>query len=624
MGLRLRFPVRSAVVLLLLRVATVASRADYPVQSPDAHLDHVVLQLKWLHQFQFAGYYAAISQGYYQKAGLTVELREAVPDRDPTDEVLSGRADFGVGTSELVLSRSQGKPVVVLATIYQHSPLILLARKQPGVDDLQSLRNRPMMIEPLSAELFAYFRDEGIDPKSLHLVPHTFDVRDLIDGKVDAMSAYSTDEPFQLMQAGVDYLTFSPRAGGIDFYGDNLFTTEREIRQHPDRVRAFRDASLRGWEYAMAHQAEIVDVILGKYGHRKSREHLLFEARKTAELVHPELIELGHTNPGRWRRIAETYSDFGMLPKNFSLDGFLYDPNPKANLTWVYWSLAVLGLVAVGATGWALPLAILNRKLVHEVAERRKAEAELRRAKEAAEAASLAKGRYMAVMTHEVRTPLNGIIGLSQLLLGGTLVGEQRENVELIELAAQNLVKISSDVLDYEKIEAGSIELEVIRVPIRRFVREVCELFRHTATVKHLQLAYAVEPEVPQEVATDPTRLRQILANLLSNAVKFTPQEGRVSLRVAAVTGGAAAAGGSGLQLAFEVADNGVGISPQQLARLFKPYAQADASVHRRAGGTGLGLLIALRLADLLGGDLTVRSALGEGSTFTATIGVEP
>jgi signal transduction histidine kinase len=604
--------------LLSVFVAVSASRADVATPTPDAHLDHVVLQLKWLHQFQFAGYYAANSQGYYRLAGLTVELREAVPSRDPTDEVLSGRADFGVGTSELVLSRSQGKPVVVLATIYQHSPLILLARKQPGIEDLQSLRNRPVMIEPLSAELFAYFRDEGIDPKILRLVPHTFDVRDLVEGRVDAMSAYSTDEPFQLMEAGVPFLTFTPRAGGIDFYGDNLFTTEREVRLHPGRVRAFREASLRGWEYALAHQEEIVDVIR-RFSQRKSREHLLFEARKTSELVHPELIELGHMNPGRWRHIAETYSEFGMVPKDFTLDGFLYDPSPKANLAWVYWSLAILGFIAIGATGWAFPLIWLNRRLVHEVTERRRAEGELRRARDEAEASNQAKGRYMAVMTHEVRTPLNGIIGLSQLVLDEPLGGEQRTRVELIELAAQNLVKISSDVLDYEKIGAGRIELEAAQVPVRKFVEDLCEFFRVTAASRQLQLTCAVEPEVPEHVATDPTRLRQILANLLSNAVKFTPEDGRVSLRVSARP---AAAKGSALRLAFEVTDSGIGMSPEQLARLFKPYAQADASVHRRAGGTGLGLLIALRLSELLGGDLTVRSTVGAGSTFTATIGV--
>jgi signal transduction histidine kinase len=281
--------------------------------------------------------------------------------------------------------------------------------------------------------------------------------------------------------------------------------------------------------------------------------------------------------------------------------------------------MAILGIVAIGAVAWAFPLIRLNRKLAHEVAERRRTEGALRRARDEAEAANQAKGRYMAVMTHEVRTPLNGIIGLSQLVLDTPLGGEQRARIELIDLAAQNLVKITSDVLDYEKIEAGGVELEAVQVPIRKFVEDLCEFFRATAASRQLQLTCAVEPEVPEHVATDPTRLRQILANLLSNAVKFTPEDGRVSLRVSACP---PAAKGSALRLAFEVADSGIGISPEQLARLFKPYGQADASVHRRSGGTGLGLLIALRLAELLGGDLTVRSAVGAGSTFTATIAV--
>ena len=374
-----------------------------------AALDHVTLQLKWKHQFQFAGYYAAVAQGYYREAGLEVNLREAEPEHDPVEEVLAGRAEFGVGTSELLLLRGKGRPVVALAVIYQHSPLVLLARKSAGAGDLQALAAQPVMIEPQSAELLAYFKDEGVDPAKLHLVPHTFDVRDLINGRVAAMSAYATDEPFQLRQAGVDYLTFTPRAGGIDFYGDNLFTTEGEIRAHPGRVAAFRQASLRGWEYALAHPEEIADLILRDHGQRKTREALLFEAQQTAQLMHPELIEVGHMNPGRWQHIADTYTEFGMLPAGFSLKGFLYDANPQSDYRWAYWTLGIVSLVAVAALGWALPLLWLNRRL--------------RRSKDSAEAANAVKGYYLAVMAHEVRTPLSGIIGLAHLSFkcGGSL-----------------------------------------------------------------------------------------------------------------------------------------------------------------------------------------------------------
>lgn len=329
-----------------------------------APLDRVTLQLKWTHQFQFAGYYAAIAQGYYREAGLEVVLREAVPGRDPVETVLKGEAEFGVGNSDLLLLRHRGEPVVVLAAIFQHSPLVLLVRAASRVADLQGLHDRELMMLPSeSAELFAYFKFEGIDPAKLRIRTHTMDIEDFIAGRVDGMSAYGTDEPFNLRARGVPFLQFTPRAGGIDFYGDNLFTTERELKLHPGRVRAFRAASLRGWEYALAHPDEILDLILRDYRRKMTREHLQFEAEQTSVLMHPGLIEVGHMNPGRWRHMADTYAEFGMLPRDFSLVGFLYDPDPRPDLRWVYWSLAGAGVLTVAVLGWALPLVRLNRRL---------------------------------------------------------------------------------------------------------------------------------------------------------------------------------------------------------------------------------------------------------------------
>lgn len=300
-------------------------------------LDKVVLQLKWRHQFQFAGYYAAIAQGYYRDAGLEVELREAQPGHDPLDEVVEGNAQYGVGTSNVILARAEGKPVVVLAVIYQHSPFVLLISEDSGFKDIHDLADQPIMMEPDAAELLAYFQSEGVDPKKLHLLPHSFDVQDLLNKKAAAMSAYSTDEPYHMRSAGEEYLVFTPRASGIDFYGDNLFTTEQEIEKHPERVQAFLKASLKGWEYAMAHREEIIDLILRDYNRGKTREQLRFEAEETAKLVHPELIELGYINPGRWRDIARTYEEVGMLPADFSLKGFLYERALRLDLRWLYW-----------------------------------------------------------------------------------------------------------------------------------------------------------------------------------------------------------------------------------------------------------------------------------------------
>lgn len=163
---RRRHPGRALLTGLASWIALGAAGGAVAAEPPSPP-EHVTLQLKWKHQFQFAGYYAAVAQGYYREAGLDVTLREAEPDKDPVEEVLQGRAEFGVGTSELALLRSQGKPVVVLAVIYQHSPLVLLARRADGVGDLQALAGQPVMIEPQSAELFAYFKNEGVDRAKL-------------------------------------------------------------------------------------------------------------------------------------------------------------------------------------------------------------------------------------------------------------------------------------------------------------------------------------------------------------------------------------------------------------------------------------------------------------------------
>lgn len=330
-------------------------------------LAQVTLQLKWKHQFQFAGYYAAIEHGYYREVGLDVTLREAVEGEEPGAAVLDGAADFGIAASDLVLLHSQGQPVVALAPIYQHSPFILLVSADSGVTNLHELAGRQLMLEPHAAELFAYFKFEGVAPERINTVPHRFGPEPLLDGEVAAMSAYSTDEPFLLQQAGVDYLMFNPRAGGIDFYGDTLFTTRNYLAHNPERVRRFLDASFRGWRYALDHPEQIADLILDKYSTRHTREHLLFEAGMTRQLILPDVVEIGYTNPGRWRHIAQTYASLGMMPRDIPLDDFIYRMHAEEAHTWLY----------LTAGGSLIAAALLCAAVVHyyrlSVAVRRQA-----------------------------------------------------------------------------------------------------------------------------------------------------------------------------------------------------------------------------------------------------------
>jgi PAS domain S-box-containing protein len=346
-----------------------------------AGADKVRLQLKWQHQFQFAGYYAAQEQGYYRNAGLEVEILPATPGDDPVRQVIEGKAEFGVGSTDLLLLREQGVPLVVLAVIFQHSPMALMALKGDGIQTIHDLAGRTVMIERGSAELHAYLRREGISADRFTPAPHTFDVRELLSGAVDAMSVYVTDEPFALKQAGRDYLLYSPRAVGIDFYGDNLFTTEDLLRRQPELVKRFREASLKGWDYAMQHQEEVARLIDDRYSQRHSLEHLRFEARQMEPLLQTALIEVGHMNPGRWRNIAEVYAELGMLRRDFDLTGFLYDPKPK-DLTWLYGVVAGVTLLLLIAVLTALRFARLSAALRKTTVEREQIAAALRESEE--------------------------------------------------------------------------------------------------------------------------------------------------------------------------------------------------------------------------------------------------
>ena len=365
----------------LLSVLLLLAGASLPALANGSALQPVTLQLNWKHQFQFAGYYAAIERGFYREAGFDVRLQEVQDGHDPIDAVLSGAADYGVGASELALRRGQGQPVVVLATILQHSPLVLIAIGRSGAS-VHELVDKRVMLLPHETELIAYLQQEQLPLDRIVVVAHSFNVDDLLTGKVSAASGYSTDEPYLMKKAGVAFNLFSPRASGIDFYGDSLFTTQIQVRASPDRVAAFQGASLRGWQYAMDHPAEIADLIIARYSRRKTREHLLFEAEEMRRLMQPQLVEIGHMNPGRWKHVAATYAQLGMLPASYTLDGFVFEGVPHTDWAPLY-KIGVAGvLVLLVAAVVVVVLIRLNLRLSREVTERRQIQGELRKSEQ--------------------------------------------------------------------------------------------------------------------------------------------------------------------------------------------------------------------------------------------------
>ena len=375
--------------------------------APASALDTVTLQLKWVHQFQFAGYYMALEKGFYRDAGLEVRLRPNGYQGQfvsPVNAVLSGEADYGISNSGLVRDFAQGKPIVALAAILQHSAVTWLVLDRPDIRNLHDLVGKRLMtVFPLSEsiELLAPFLSEGIQLNQLDLVQTGFDLQPLMQGKVDAYDAYVTNEPFLLEQLGLRYQLIDPRTYGIDFYGDVLFTSRNELILHPERVQAFRSASLKGWNYAMNHIPETIALIRSRYAPEKSEAQLQFEANAMLRLMQTDLVDIGHMNSWRWQRIAEIQLE----PNTASvldLSDFLYNQDRlqslKASYLRIIGGVSLLAMALLLITGWYFSL---NRRLRVEIHARREAEAKLRLMSETDPLTGLHNLRYINARLQE-------------------------------------------------------------------------------------------------------------------------------------------------------------------------------------------------------------------------------
>lgn len=692
--------------------------------SPIAEAQETVrLQLKWNHQFQFAGYYAAIEQGYYEEEGLKVELKPAYPGLDPIEEVLQGRAEFGVGTSELLLRFHQGDPVVALAAIFQHSPLILLSKTNNQLETLHDLNGQAVAIEPGSAELFAYLKREGIRPDQFDVVQHEYNLTPLITGFVAAQSVYSTTETFELDQMGINYQVYSPRSAGIDFYGDTLFTTQNFLAENTEQVAAFRRASLKGWLYAMNHTEQMIDLILKQYPTPRSREALHYEARMMHRLMRTDLIEPGHMIRGRWQHMADVYAEIGMLPEDISLEGFLYKDKPDTiDLNQIYFGLFIASMLAAFFAALACFMAYYNKQIRRseqkfralfdnaplafmvidhhgnikdwnfaasrifgwprdeaigmniigtiikpdddsildevskaileykesislinknmtrdgkeiicewvnspypyikdhdenmilsigmDVTERVTMEKALRKARDAANESLHEHKQLIAMLSHEIRSPLATIATANAVLKKAIEQGHVENAPSMIgriNASIHRLRGFLDNLIAEDKLSTTHITNDRMTVDLAAVVRQSINAVQNTYPSRTIQ----AEIHCPKSVLSpNPVMLDIVVTNLLDNALKYSPDNTTVSIYVSSQDNHA---------ISIQVHNDGHAIPPSLQTKIFHKYFRGEQV--ENTSGTGIGLYLIKRIVDRHNGTIDIVSSDHDGTTFHVT-----
>ncbi len=335
---RLFFAVLWLIILAVLPNAalseTITEYFSETNNQTETELEKVSLQLQWKHHFEFAGFYAALEKGYYREAGLDVEIREYEKGIDTIGSVLSGEASFGTNYSTVILARMEGKPIVLMANYFKRSPLAIVTK--PDIYFPGDLKGKRVMGEKQTfdtANFAMMFRQFEMSSDDFTMVPHTFNTDKFINNEVDAMTIFLTAETYYLREAKVPYNVIDPNNYGVPLYDVNLFTSESFAKTKPLVVKSFTDASTRGWEYALAHPEEIVDLIIHKYNTvDASKAALLYEAEQTQRMVQPDLYPIGSIDPNRIRRIEEQFISEGVAANFVDPEDFVFGLKRKSSI----------------------------------------------------------------------------------------------------------------------------------------------------------------------------------------------------------------------------------------------------------------------------------------------------
>lgn len=602
---------KNLLFLLLLTITLHARNGD---------LAPITLQLQWKHQFEFAGFYAAKERGYYREVGLDVEFLEHNSSESIVDEVLQNRAQYGVGYSSVIADFYNAKPIVMLANFFKHSPLVLVA--QESITSPVELKGGVIMGSSDTIDnmvLFNMLGKFGLSYTDYKTIPTDFKIEKFISKEIDAMSVFSTNEIYELDRVGVKYTLFNPALYTQEYYDCNLFTTIEEVREHPNRARDFTQASIKGWEYALAHKEELVEIILKKYNtQHKRREALLFEAEQVERIMLKDIYPIGMIDKRRVEAIADELKQSGFIDKGSfrDVDKFIFLQNGELftlyslqnymryiNTELIWQLIAILTLLLMLILWRNYIVKKLNRKLQEEVARAIK-ETKSKDNILFHQSKLISMGEMMQNIAHQWRQPLSQI-NSAVFVIDDALSSEDIKNsivdeklLEIEKLTAY----MSKTITDFREFYSPDKKEEYFE--FHKLIEEAIDIVE--GSFKENSIAIHFDYSLECSYISYANELKQALVILLNNAKEALLQRAtpnpQVTLSLAL----------SKQSYSIEVADNAGGVAEDIRDKIFEPYF----TTKYKSQGRGLGLYIAkLIVEDSLMGSLTLKNSQ-EGACF--------
>ncbi|MBF0282496.1 MAG: ABC transporter substrate-binding protein [Zetaproteobacteria bacterium] len=579
-----------ALFSFILQNSALAQRNDSQEQV------HVRVQLKWFHQYQFAGFYAAIKEGYFHDAGLTVELIQGGPTINPSEVVTHGDAEFGIGNSTLLIDHYHGMPVVAVAPLFQHSPFVIIARTDTGIQTIEDLEDKVLMAEEHSAELNAYLHKANVNLDKIHIVPHTGTIESLKrqgNSAVDAASAYLSSEPYDARAANIAYQIFNPRNIDINFYGDTLFTNATFADAHPETVIAMRDALIKGWQYATTHHQEIIEYIATQYMPMVSQKQMFFEAQIIDDLIAADFIEIGYMSYKRWQHIADTFAQASMLPEHYDITPMIFS-NERGLPTWIKQTLIILALLCLIVFAVASRFYKLNRSYLSEIVERKRLEEKLlestRQQIEHEQHRRLESLGLMAGgIAHDFNNLLVPIIGNTEILI--SKCSDEKAKASLLQIlnASNHAALLSKKMLSYSGADHGTN----ILLRIDDFVHGMRPLIVASVDAR-INITWDIHHHTLPEVFVDASRLEDMILNIIINGAEAMEKQPDKRLFISIISqdldqdaiehGLCSEQAEPGTFVSIIVQDFGSGMSKNILDKLFDPFFST------KFAGRGLGM----------------------------------